>query len=326
MSKHMLPKHLLTHCSCRILRPNTPYRLFSVESALCAGGLFYSTSNITQSCIGVLQSFLNTSTPREPGIFKTSRLLLARMLVYIHKQLVLEDDNLDDTGHLPDLSTMDGVLAVLSLINLAELANVLHPDTYKAGVKPEERLFLIHVRKQARHLMQWLDSHYAIEPIPGPGILISSTRKTIPLGNLYLVHQADALQAARKSMEGVGLQPSIPGLTYQALYAQVVGCLGPQVEELLGSADTFYWEEGTHQVSRRRTPLQSNFSKCALKLFRSSVAKPLLLQMIVAKHLMIKSGNGQESRPNRGNRYFVRKHIYPNSLNLNNHDTYHMQQ
>ncbi|KAF8224409.1 hypothetical protein L208DRAFT_1311786, partial [Tricholoma matsutake] len=54
--------------------------------------------------------------------------------------------------HLPDLETMDGILAVLLLINMAELANVLHPEMYQEGVDPEEWMFLIHVCKQARHL------------------------------------------------------------------------------------------------------------------------------------------------------------------------------
>ncbi|KAF8803036.1 hypothetical protein BYT27DRAFT_7005916, partial [Phlegmacium glaucopus] len=140
--------------------PNTPYRVLTVQSTICTGGLFYSMSNITESCIGVLQSFLSSSTPQEPASFKASRLLLSRMLIYIHQQYVLEGITSVLDTDLPKLETMDGVLAVLSLINIAELANVLHPDTYQAGVEPEERMFLMHVRKLGRHILQWLNSHY----------------------------------------------------------------------------------------------------------------------------------------------------------------------
>ncbi|KAF8233615.1 hypothetical protein L208DRAFT_1008229, partial [Tricholoma matsutake] len=133
---------LLTPGVRLILHPNTPYRILTVKSSTYAGRLFYSLSTITESCIGVLQSFVGTSLSCEPGLFQSSRLLLARMLIYLHQQFVLEA--ITETspgqcpyislGHLPDLETIDGILAVLSLINLAELANVLHPNTYQGGV------------------------------------------------------------------------------------------------------------------------------------------------------------------------------------------------
>ncbi|KAF8223972.1 hypothetical protein L208DRAFT_1012698, partial [Tricholoma matsutake] len=148
--------------------PNTPYRILTVKSSIYAGGLFYSISNITESCIGVLQSFIGPSLSHELGLFQSSRLLLAQMLIYVHQQFVLDaimemspsQNSSVSLVHLPDLETMDGILAVLSLINMAELVNVLHTDMYQEGVDPEECMFLIHVHKQARHLLQWLHNHY----------------------------------------------------------------------------------------------------------------------------------------------------------------------
>ena len=241
---------------CRILRPNTPYRVLSIDSTILSGGLFYSFSNITQSCIGVYQSFLAASNSHQPGVFKTSRLLLSRMLIYIHQQFVLEcittSDAVTDTGHLPNLDTMEGVLAVLSLINVAELANVLHPDTYQAGIEPEERRFLIHVRKQGRHLLRWMSNSYAVEPALGPS---THTSYEIPqLARLYLLQQADALHFSKMSMEGVGLQSSIPGLTHSALCTQIFGVIG-QNSKLPGLARTFTWDQGTYRVSRHHRPL-----------------------------------------------------------------------
>jgi len=256
-------------CS-RILRPNTPYRVLTVQSSIYAGGLFYNISNITESCIGVMQSFIGASTLHRSGTFQSSRLLLARMLIYLHQQYVL--DAITETGpsenshanrvHLPDLETMDGILAVLSLINIAELANVLHPDTYQDGVDPEERMFLIHVRKQGRHLLHWLENHYAIEPTPCAGTLLSTVSRAPHLANLYLVHQVRALQDAKMSMERAKLQSSIPGLTYQALYSQIRRCLGHQVNEIQGHTETFAWQKGTHQVSQRSRPLLMQFREC----------------------------------------------------------------
>jgi hypothetical protein len=246
-----------------------------VKSSIYAGGLFYSLSNITESCIGVLQSFVGTSISYEPGLFRSSRLLLARMLIYFHQQFVLEaitetsssQNSYVSLVHLPDLETMDGILAVLSLINMAELANVLHPDTYQEGVDPEERMFLIHVRKQGRHLLHWLNSHYSIEPAPHSGTVLSTTRETPPLAHSYLVHQVRALQDAKMSMEEAGLQSVIPGLTYQALHVQVVGCLGAPVSGRQECAETFAWDKETYKVSRRRIPLLAQFRMCIFHAF-----------------------------------------------------------
>jgi hypothetical protein len=236
--------------------------MLAIQSTICSGGLFYNMSNIIESCIGVFQSFLSASTSLEPSSLETSRLLLSRMLIYIHRQYVYYDFTCASDTNLPDLETMDGVLAVLSLINIAEFANVLHPGTYnQAGVKPKERIFLIHVRKLGRHLLQWLNDHYLIEPAPYPGNLISTVRETPSLWYLYFLHQADALQTAMRLMEKAGLSPSIPGLTYEALRIQLTRCIDQGVE-LPGDTETFAWDKGTHKVSRRPRPLHSIFSMC----------------------------------------------------------------
>jgi hypothetical protein len=256
---------------CSILRPNTPYRVLAVQHTICAGGVFYSTSNLTESCIGVLQSFVSTS---DKSFFRASRLLLSRILIYIHQQFVLEGftptSPNSGLGHLPDLETMEGVLGVLSLINIAELANVLHPDTYQAGVDPTERMFLIHVRKLGRHLLRWLNSHYSVEPVYTPGALISATQDVPQLWQLYLFHQARALQDVKESMDQAQLTSSIPGLTYQALSVQIAGCLGPHVNQIQERVNTFAWEGGTHQVSRRRTNLPFKFSMFSFLYFSTS--------------------------------------------------------
>jgi hypothetical protein len=243
----------------RILRPNTQYRAFAIKDSIRAGGLFYSMSHVTESCIGVFHSFLSISTTQELSSFNASHLLLSRMLIYVHKKYVVEGVTSVLAMDLPDLETMDGVLAVLSLINIAELGNVLHPDTYTEGVKPQERMFLIHVRKLGRHLLQWLSDHYLIEPVPYPGNLISQRHVTPPLSEIYLLHQVHALQSGMREMQKAGLSPSISGLTCNSLVHQIIGCLGLS-KDSAGYANTFAWETGTHKVARRSTPLLSEFS------------------------------------------------------------------
>lgn len=90
-------------CPYRILRPNTSCLVLAIDSTILSGGLFYRISNIIQSCIGALQSFLIASNSYQPGVFKTSRLLLSRILIYIHQQFVQEGittgNTTTDAGH-----------------------------------------------------------------------------------------------------------------------------------------------------------------------------------------------------------------------------------
>lgn len=256
MSKLVFSQYVSNcYCYCRILRPNTPYRVLAVENTVLSGGLFYSISNINQSCIGVFQSFLSVKNSHQPGLFKTSRLLLSRMLIYIHQQFVLDENT--DAGHVPNLDTMDGVSTILSLVNIAELGNVLHPDTYQDGVDPEERRFLIHVRKQGRHLLRWMSNRYTVEPVLGHSTAIGTSYDIPGLAHSYLLHQADALKVSKMSMEGAGLQAAIPGLTHHALCIQIFGCLGPEIKKLPGCAKTFAWDWESHQVTRHPKPVLS---------------------------------------------------------------------
>jgi hypothetical protein len=197
------------------------------------------------------------------------------MLIYMHQQFVLDaimetspsQNSAVSLVHLPDLETMDGILAVLSLINMAELANVLHPDTYQEGVDPGERMFLIHVRKQARDLLHWLNNNYSLEPAPRAGTVLSTTHETPHLAYSYLVHQVRALQDAKMSMEKARLQSAIPGLTYQALHVQVVGCLGALASGIQGRVETFAWDKETYKVSRRKKPLTTQSRTCTFHAF-----------------------------------------------------------
>lgn len=56
--------------------------------------------------------------------------------------------------HLPSLKDSNGMMHVISLINLAELANVIEPDMYRpGGVSSQDQKFFIHVRMRARMLL-----------------------------------------------------------------------------------------------------------------------------------------------------------------------------
>ena len=61
----------------------------------------------------------------------------------------------DPYHHVPNLSTFDGILDLVSLCCLMELGNVLNEWSYTGG-KEKERRRLMYARKRGRKLIHWL--------------------------------------------------------------------------------------------------------------------------------------------------------------------------
>jgi hypothetical protein len=159
-------------------------------------------------------------------------------------------------GHLPDLNSVEGIIAVLSLTNVAEFGNVLHPDTYASGVKPDERMRLIHVRKLARNLVDWLICRYEFRDATGE----QTGEKH--LATQYLYHHAFGLLSAKSSSDSMKIKSSVPGLTLSSLRRELGGCLGKSWEQLPYTAvKSFTWEDSSLQVSKRAEPLRASIGK-----------------------------------------------------------------
>jgi hypothetical protein len=122
-----------------------------------------------------------------------------------------------DEGHLPDLRSIHGIFHLLSLFNFAELSNVLHPDTYRVGIAPKDRLFMIHVRLRARTLIAWLCQHFAL--LNGDSQV--SLRGVI---NEYLEYQMVAMSIRKAAYDERGISHPLPGFTGKALDRELRGC------------------------------------------------------------------------------------------------------
>lgn len=62
--------------------------------------------------------------------------------------------------HIPNISTPEGLRAVLSLCNFTELANILNKKTYYDGIPLRERLQLVAGRQASRRLVAWMDTFF----------------------------------------------------------------------------------------------------------------------------------------------------------------------
>jgi len=77
---------------------------------------------------GAIHSFILPSVLTE-GKNPPSGLFIRRIVHYFHNAFVLEDSS--NTEHLPSLTNMDGVQAIISLFTLAIYFNVLDERTYE---------------------------------------------------------------------------------------------------------------------------------------------------------------------------------------------------
>lgn len=99
-------------------------------------------------------------------------MLLRRILVFIHAATVgagfvaMADEPFPPLEHIPALHTPDGTVGFFNLINSAELADVLHPQSYsQVGLCVKERAAMVHARRLARQLRHWFWCNYDISTV-----------------------------------------------------------------------------------------------------------------------------------------------------------------
>jgi hypothetical protein len=105
---------------------------------------------------------------------------------------------------------------VLSLINLAELANVIDPETYQPnGISPHNRKVIIYVRLRARMLLAWLNSCLEIR----------LEHRIVDLAGFaedFLRYQMGVMKV-RKQFYDTQLA-TVPSITIEALDKELRGC------------------------------------------------------------------------------------------------------
>ncbi|KAF8233088.1 hypothetical protein L208DRAFT_1268787, partial [Tricholoma matsutake] len=149
------------------MRPGTIHAVFTPESAICFGNHFYAISTITDTFFSLIHSFVGSSIITNTQHTKDSRMLLRWILVFIHAATVgagfvaTADEPFPPLEHIPALHTPDGTVGFFNLINSAELADVLHPQSYsQVGLCVKERAAMVHACRLARQLQHWFWCNY----------------------------------------------------------------------------------------------------------------------------------------------------------------------
>jgi hypothetical protein len=82
----------------RIMRPNTPHAIFTVNHSIAKGGHFYSTSNLQDTVYGIVHCFMGNNISTGGAHHHQSRQLLMRMMQYFYKCFVT---GVDEDGEFP---------------------------------------------------------------------------------------------------------------------------------------------------------------------------------------------------------------------------------
>lgn len=203
------------------MRPNTPHFVITPESAICYGGHAYATSTLSASVHGIFHTFIASSVVTNTEHTRASRLLLQRLIIYIHDTLVMSstDDTWSSDAHIPQVDTTEGSIDLFHLCALMEFGDLLDPFLYdqKHDDTSECRMNTMYARGCARNLLAWWHSrfeHYTPETF-GPW-------KDYSVFGKLLQDQVTALITYKKQAEQLGMLPDSPGCTAASFIHRVL--------------------------------------------------------------------------------------------------------
>ncbi|KAF8235987.1 hypothetical protein L208DRAFT_1253710 [Tricholoma matsutake] len=150
------------------MRPSTLHAVFTPKSAICLGGHFYSIGTITRTVYSIIHTFVGSQTLTNTEHAADSRTLLCRLLIHIYEESVASgfsatpEQPIPVGNHLPAFNTWEGVVEIVNLVNVIELEEVLHWQTYtRNGLSYKEQQAMKHCHKLGRELLHWLWCNYS---------------------------------------------------------------------------------------------------------------------------------------------------------------------
>jgi hypothetical protein len=231
------------------MRPHTPHAVVTPEHSICFGGHFYASSVLKETCIGILQAFVGSSTLTNSDS-RNSWKLLHRIALYYHHVLVEKSGDAgkyklfsvspvdlflvdEDKSHVPSVMEQDGMIGLLLFCIIMEISHVLHPGTYDADneMTKREQIMLIDARKHARYLVSWVKSSYKFQERSLQGI-----------DDIYETMLWRVSMSLCSAMEESGISPMLMDCTPDAV-------AGACYDTLLSYKDSKYWDQRKTYIS-----------------------------------------------------------------------------
>jgi hypothetical protein len=131
---------LMSYLLYRYMRPTTPHYILTVEDSIIHGRHLFPASSIQSTAFGIVHSFIMSAkitTPINDNLFTLLRRLMAVWYSHYNQD---PGYNAARNIHVPDISTTTGLMDLMAIGNLLELAPVLDRRSYrKAGVVQAEQ-------------------------------------------------------------------------------------------------------------------------------------------------------------------------------------------
>ncbi|TFK61415.1 hypothetical protein BDN72DRAFT_863623 [Pluteus cervinus] len=143
------------------LQPLTPYFLLTASSTICHASYLVSAGTIQRTVAGMYNSFV-VQHPTNHTFSKPEFHYAIRLTLWHWYQYLVASPS--PSMHIPDLTKMEGVVDLFSLINLAELTTLIYRPTYLdlSSNTFETCLGFIEARRVARLILKWFNASYRI--------------------------------------------------------------------------------------------------------------------------------------------------------------------
>ncbi|KAJ2931543.1 hypothetical protein H1R20_g5546, partial [Candolleomyces eurysporus] len=145
--------------SC-LLKPNTLYFMYAIETTVCRGRYFYPSTDLQGIQFGIIHTFV-LGRLVSPDTVSNSRSLISRIILFLHDLLVMKRHVHNEvlSRYIPKLDSFDSVLELFSMIN----TGVLFPVFTKLRRRtPEEVSYACLIRGAALDMGQWFFHQYEL--------------------------------------------------------------------------------------------------------------------------------------------------------------------
>jgi hypothetical protein len=274
------------------MRPGSIHAVFTPRSAICFGNHFYTITTISDTVYTIIHTFVGSSALTNTEHNTDSRMLLRRILLYIHSETVgvdfipTVDRPIPTSGHIPALDSYDGVVTFFNLLNIIELGDILHPGSYtwaRLGLK--ERVEMIHSRKLARQLRHWFWCYFDISVIPHTSSSEEFWRHREIFYFAGLAYQVKAILAYKEAATAADMRPEVEGCTDTAVESMISNVFSQNttfwqawgnLDAANNSLETLCWtgwmKDTNFEVLVRQLPMPHSSKEFGLYHFIGSVA------------------------------------------------------
>lgn len=234
----------------RYMRPNTHHYVLTVDDAVTFGRHLYTSSTAQATSFGIIHSFiLNYAVTNK--LHDELFTMLRRMMTMWH--IRYEQDSALDVAsepHVPNITTVSGLMDILAIGNLLEIAQIIDRRWYEGGIDPVEATEMAVARWRYRKLQTYFAKRYVVEV---GGHIISTLsifrRSLVEFAAAVVVYKREKYDVAPEELGGsaIEMEADMKDL-FRSNHPELLPCLERLIKE---DAQYLYWTGPSITIRRR---------------------------------------------------------------------------